>query len=317
MRFKNRQQRTAHRIHCLPTGGACVCTILPLRKTQGVDPVERWEETWHALFPHLRKPTSPWWSENILCEQITLSNLKRIWKASRNKMTNINMNDVLAVLSEWVTTPPDHLPNLQTFKSQIALRLANDSQPNSGHILSTPPPASYTSNVSEFIGTADQHGKQDFDITQAERGSNCPSVDMGTTTVNELSSPVPQASLSSIAISPHGPAAPFKDAHNTNVLYPDFSNVLEAEEPQACGSNSARTFSTNTLSPTDYFQINTTERDKLNSISGFGENNSQYSTAQDVIDTHWSDLELGPGFFDQAGDVDSGENMMMMEQTLI
>ncbi|RWA06076.1 hypothetical protein EKO27_g9029 [Xylaria grammica] len=110
--FENAQQETAHSqgTFCRSTRGPSVREIIPISKTKGKNGKERWYWIWEKLFPDMRAPNNPWWSEDVGREQIMLSALKRL----RDRDDALSPSDwTQALLSEWRTFPPEHLPDLQ------------------------------------------------------------------------------------------------------------------------------------------------------------------------------------------------------------
>ncbi|KAI3316826.1 hypothetical protein HD806DRAFT_551314 [Xylariaceae sp. AK1471] len=107
--FNNDQQLAAHR--CRPTRGPCVCKI-DIPKTQGVDMKERFEEVWSILFPDMRKPKSPWWSNDDSPEQIILSVMKKMRDEGEWHSFSGCGSLKEDIISGWHIIPPEHLPDL-------------------------------------------------------------------------------------------------------------------------------------------------------------------------------------------------------------
>ncbi|KAI1349125.1 hypothetical protein F5Y01DRAFT_327635 [Xylaria sp. FL0043] len=175
--FKTERQRTAHRAKCRPTRGPCVCGILPLPRTQGIDAVERWYDLWDDLFPGLRKPRDPWWSEEILREQLDLASMKRLWEAGGNGENNLTMSDMIRVLSGWETTLPDHLPDLQEFRSKISGSVGNWDQGRPHQVPGSSAQADYTPNFTKDAGYSNQCEAQGSGTEPAEREPSPPNED--------------------------------------------------------------------------------------------------------------------------------------------
>ncbi|GAW18407.1 hypothetical protein ANO14919_078820 [Xylariales sp. No.14919] len=149
--FKNAQQETVHSqgTFCRSTRGPSVLTILPISKSKGKSGKERWYWIWEGLFPDMRAPNDPWWSEDVGREQTMLSVLKRL----RGRDDNLSPPDwIQALLCEWRAFPPEHLPDLQ---QQIILEAESDgnearSNPNNVQRLSSPTdPSIRVSNTSD------------------------------------------------------------------------------------------------------------------------------------------------------------------------
>lgn len=175
--FKTELKRSEHRPKCRPTRGPCVCEILPLSKNQGVDAMERWWETWDRLFSHLRKPRDPWWSEDIILEQINLAIRKRMYEAgAANGGTGLNVSMMAAILSDWEHTPADHLPDLQALESEMTRCLTGGGQSSPHQVpeASIRPvctPGDFDSAESP-VQTGNRTDGQNHDLIQAERESH-------------------------------------------------------------------------------------------------------------------------------------------------
>ncbi|KAK5635363.1 hypothetical protein RRF57_011075 [Xylaria bambusicola] len=288
MRFKTESQRSAHEPRCRPTRGPCVCTILPLRRTQGVDPAQRWEETWNALFPSLRIPTDPWWSENILREQITLSNLKKIWGADRDNEACFHLNDIANVLTAWETTPPDHLPDLQDFKDEMLRHLSNNIQSIED--------VECSKNISE----------EDSNTTQVDREPT-PNVDPGIPPDNDRFAQSGSFGIADV------PASRYVSLQNIdiNTIHDfDSSRGFEFHESQEFGTYS---FPTDLTPSLHYSQPDASRMDMLNPESTSEETNAQSLAMDNFTGTSWVDLGVEPGFFDQVW-VDSEESICPTER---
>ncbi|KAI0418440.1 hypothetical protein F5X98DRAFT_386305 [Xylaria grammica] len=127
--FENAQQEITHSqgTFCRSTRGPSVREIIPISKTKGKNGKERWYWIWEKLFPDMRAPNNPWWSEDVGREQIMLSVLKRL----RDRDDDASPSDwTQALLSEWRTFPPEHLPDLQQQMIQEADNDGSDEGPN-------------------------------------------------------------------------------------------------------------------------------------------------------------------------------------------
>lgn len=307
--FKTELQRSAHQANCRPTRGKCVCEILPLSKTQGVNATERWWGAWIQLFPTLRKPRDPWWSETIIVEQISLANLKKIWEAASNGGTNLSMNNICDILSDWHTTPPDHLPDLQVFQSEIIGRLANSDQGRQHRVLEAPPQATHTPRASESAES--QTDGQNLDVAQTHIESTPPILDERTKKVDsDAEIPNSQSGLSGILTSPHNYVVSQQNNdsnfdfhfHNDIELDMDYimnldfdfglSQTFENEETQTTLEAHPTTgYTTDPLRPGDDPHVGVGEMDRLNP------NSDNRETTPVEEDAPW---EPEKGFFDLA-----------------
>ncbi|KAI0966020.1 hypothetical protein F4678DRAFT_484561 [Xylaria arbuscula] len=285
--FKAEQQRAAHQPECRPTRGPCVCTMLPLSRTQGVDPVERWKETWNKLFPTLRMPKDPWWSENLVREQISLANLKRLWEAGCNGETNFSITLMIDILSEWVTTPPDHLPDLQDFKQEISRRTANSNQSQQHTESGGFPPAACTPRISESAGLPNQPDEQNINTRQADREPVSPPLlhERLEKLDSDMEAPVIQLDSSGITTLSPSCDIPLQDSNNTHVstFDPGVSQNFEIEETQISEGH---------LTTGDYFHFDASEIDISNSVSDLWGDPNQDFALHDIDDM------FPPGFFD-------------------
>ncbi|KAI0906456.1 hypothetical protein F4823DRAFT_607164 [Ustulina deusta] len=268
--FKIEQRKTAHQ--CRPIEGPCVCRILPLSRTQGVDLVERWEGIWDQLFLKLRKPRDPWWSENILREQITLANLKRIWEAGCNDSTNLDMNSIFRILSEWRDTLPDHLPDLQDLESEIARGLTPSDRGCLHRVPGASPQAVCTSRVSENAGSPNQTDGQHLDIIQAEREPNSPPIlDERTKKFDsDGEDPITQLGPAGIRTLPR-----MQDVNSNTAFAPDFSQIFETEEAQMFEDHSTTGYTMDLLPPRDYSHVDAGGTDISNTGSDLWGNSAE------------------------------------------
>lgn len=114
--LETEQQLSEHQSKCRPTRGPCVCTILPLSEKQGVGAKERWMATWDKLFPALRKPEDPWWSEYIIVNR----SLWQILRGCGNQVVTAKSISPGAILSRILPYGDLDLPHriiFQTYKT--------------------------------------------------------------------------------------------------------------------------------------------------------------------------------------------------------
>ena len=278
--FKTERELAQHR--CRETRGPCVCRILPLKRTQGVDPAKRWEETWDALFPKLRKPVNPWWSKDIFCQQILLSHQKRQWETGCNNSANL----ISEVLSEWVTTPPEHLPDLQDFGSRVANFLANNTRNHPDRLTETSFQVAWNPGTAEDAGSPRKADEGDLGITQKDREpSPSSTLDYNVRPDKDTSNTISYVGSSGITVSPS------QDVNINAVLDPGLPWEFETEESQIPWSHPITHHPADgPLSGSDpHFDARV--MDIWNSGSGFGEISMQ------SINDSWTGFELEPDFF--------------------
>ncbi|KAI0810027.1 hypothetical protein GGR55DRAFT_647705, partial [Xylaria sp. FL0064] len=291
--FKTERQRTAHRAKCRPTRGPCVCGILPLPRTQGIDAVERWYDLWDNLFPGLRKPRDPWWSEEILREQLDLANMKRLWEAGDNGENNLTMRDMIRVLSEWETTLPDHLPDLQDFQSKITGRVTDRDQGRPHQVPESSPQDVYIPNSSKNAEYSNHNEAQDSRTEPAEREPGSPYVDPHSNKWDSaLVNSSTQLGPSGILDLPRSYDMPPQDIGSYAAFDHDFSqmfgNHLNTDDATVSFQFSDYTYA-------DVGHMNTSDPGPDPWQSG-----AQNLLLEDVEGGNWESIESGTAFFNQS-----------------
>ncbi|KAI3331497.1 hypothetical protein HD806DRAFT_545949 [Xylariaceae sp. AK1471] len=210
--FDSVQQRTAHigGDSCRPTRGPSVLEILPISKKKGQNERERWYWIWSKLFPDMRPPEMPWWSEDPRNEQIILSVLKKV----RDQRENPSSQDWLryfteTTLSEWHTVPPEHLPDLQReLSSETGINENNrgskrpsrvqEALPHSDLSMALPRAADSTISVDQDLERA-QIGSPEECQTLTLMHSNWQNVNQ-TTSVSESQECSPRSSCNMVSV---------------------------------------------------------------------------------------------------------------------
>ncbi|KAI0113603.1 hypothetical protein GGR51DRAFT_556750 [Nemania sp. FL0031] len=112
--FRDDQERDNHvtRRLCRSTRGPSVNDI-KISKKQGISGKERWFDIWSQLFPCMKRPKDPWWSESLAQQQIILSVWRRLQDQDGTPLSHESVEYwSQRILSEWHRSPPEHLPDL-------------------------------------------------------------------------------------------------------------------------------------------------------------------------------------------------------------
>ncbi|KAI1364905.1 hypothetical protein F5Y08DRAFT_305739 [Xylaria arbuscula] len=296
--FKTRQERSEHQPKCRSTRGPCVSKILPLERTQGVDAWQRWMKTWDTLFPDLRKPKDPWWSKDIFCEQILLSHRKRQWETGYDSSADL----VTEALSEWVASPPEHLPDLQDFEFPIPGHSGNGNRNHTNRLTETSLREAPTSGAAEDPSSTEDTGEEVLGVMQADREPSLgPPVDYleNLRPDKDTSDTIADLGASGITISSPSDNTPSQNVSADTLFDSGWPWELEVQEPQIPLNYTVMDDLIDNPLLESYPHFDARGMDIWDSGSGPGEANAQSLTTDGFVDDNLAGLELGADFFTQ------------------
>ncbi|KAI1111362.1 hypothetical protein F5Y14DRAFT_425749 [Nemania sp. NC0429] len=295
--FTTELQLSAHQSKCRPTGGPCICAILPLSKKQGVGAMERWWETWDKLFPTLQRPLDPWWSENIIVEQINLAIMKRMYEASGCGGTSLNGGVIVEIFNDWGRTPADHLPDLQRLQPEMTKGLTRSDRECPDRVLEAPPRATpmVSENARSLIQAGSQTDRQAHASIRTDRVPNPTIQDESTkradsNAVDVATQPDP---FGTIAF-PHGyDMSQHNNSYDINLdIDFDISHILGTEETQTLEPHSSTGYTTDPSLLGEDPHVNAGEMDRFNY------NSSGRETTLEEHMAFWANWRPEPGSLD-------------------